>query len=292
MKRLLCAGLLLSVLAPWSASAAPISAYGGTLDATLRFFDIQHSEDYSVSIALLRSEYQLGIDFMPAVPLSFQQSLTPYSGCLSTGLTVFGPNCFAQVEPIAVPGTSVFTGLTNDDPSQLGALVDACAPGFGRYQVGDLIAMIARGNCSFSTKWENAEAAGYPAVLVENNVPGPVGGIAPVPGAFEPTIPFFLITQAVAQEIRTGSKGYLLDGSPVNDHFFPLVQMRVTWTPPSIGDPPVEPPVETVPEPSSMLLSLIGAAGVALARRRPISPASSSTRAARCDASSARSRCR
>jgi hypothetical protein len=293
MKRLLCAGFLLTLLAPKSATAAPISAYGGTLEATLRLWDFQHDATYETIVPLLRHEYELGADFMAAVPLSFQQSLTPYSACADTRLAAaFGP-CLVWVEPIVVPGTDPVTGRMNEDPTQLGALIDGCAPGFGQL-AGDIsVAMIARGNCAFSTKWENAEAAGYPGVLVENNVPGAPGGIASVAGTFEPTVPFFLISQDVADEIRTGSRGYLFDGTRDNiSLYYPLVSMSVRWTPPSIGEPPVEPPVETVPEPSSMLLSFIGAGGVALARRRPTSRASSSTRAARCDASSARSRCR
>src|SRR5262245_36643698 len=97
--------IVFSAGASWTAAAAPISAYGGTLDATLRFFDWQHSADFSANLLLLRAEYELGVDFMPAVPLSFQQSSTPYSACVVSDLNgFFGRDCLGSGVPILAPG--------------------------------------------------------------------------------------------------------------------------------------------------------------------------------------------
>lgn len=264
--RRLCMLFVLTVTAgaSWTASAVPISAYGGTLDATLRFFDIQHNEDFSFNILLLRAEYELGVDFMPGVPLSFQQGSTPYSACVMGGPSAYSTACLGVGTPILATGEDPFSRF-GSDPSQLGDLSDACAPdqllGFGGH-----IAMIARGSCAFTTKWENAQTGGFSGVLVENNVPGPVAGFASLASTTSLTIPFFLISQAVADQIRTGTVGYLLDGRRDGNLYFPAVVMSVSWTPPP--ETPVDP--EPVPEPSTILLTLLGL-GCLIVRRRATS---------------------
>ena len=260
------------------ASAAPIQLYGGTLDATFRFFDFQHTDDYSVNFRILRAEYELGVDFMAAVPLSNQQNLVPYTGCVQQ-LAIFNPAffgpCGAQATAVPiVPSISDY----GDDPALLSPLSDGCQP---PYWNPGKVAIVIRGNCSFSERWQELEAARYLGVLVENNGPGILAngiGLLPVPaGTTEPTIPFFLITPEVADELRSGSKGYNLSFQPDGNRYFPIVQMRVTWTPnvPDIGPPPFDPDIDEsdegpdqVPEPGSLALTMLAVATYAGRRVR------------------------
>jgi hypothetical protein len=252
------------------ASAAPIQLYGGTLDATLRFFDYQHTDDYSSGFRILREEYELGVDFIAAVPLSNQQNLVPYTGCVqATGPnTAFLGPCGAQAAALtSVPSINDYS----DDPAQLTPLADGCSP---PYNYTGKIVMVLRGNCSFSERWQELEGAGYLGVLVENNGPGLLAGLGLVPvpaGTTEPTIPFFLITAEVADELRSGSRGYNLSFQGDGHRYLPILQMRVTWTPtiPDIGPPPFDPEIDSsdgrpdaVPEPGTLALMMLGIACV------------------------------
>jgi len=247
MTRLRIAAFVFVLFAPRFAAATPIDAYGGTLDATLRFFDVQSTEDLSVQILLLRREYVLGVDFMPGVPLSFQQQSIPYTACAEELGGILGRACTSLLEVL---------------PASLNPGCDAGLPGF------DIpvprTAMLVRGTCAFLTKWENAEAGGYSGVLLENNNPGPPIPIGLGPSTNEPTIPFFMITQDVANEIRTGSRRYFFDGSLAPfpfDRFDPIIQMQVTWTPRAT-------PLDPAPEPPSIVLMALGGTFIAVRRCR------------------------
>jgi hypothetical protein len=71
-----------------------------------------------------------------------------------------------------------------------------------------------------------------------------------------------MITQDVANEIRTGTRGYFFDGSRDTSHsFFPVIQMLVTWTPHAA-------PVDPVPDPPSVVLTALGGALIVARRLR------------------------
>jgi hypothetical protein len=261
----------IAALSSSAAWASPIQLYGGTLDGTLRFFDFQHTDDYSVNFRILRREYELGVDFMPAVPLSNQQNGVPYTGCaqptFSFQAAFFGP-CGANARVLTNPPSIYDYG---DVPAQLTALSDGCSPPY--YNPGKVV-IVARGNCSFSERWQELEGAGYTGVLLQNNVPGILTsgiGLLPVPaGTTEPTIPFMMITQEVANELRSGSRGYDLSFNGDGRLYLPIIQMYVTWTPltnPDTENPPLDlgigdssqPPtlVPAAPEPASLTLTLL-----------------------------------
>jgi hypothetical protein len=264
--------------------AAPIQLYGGTLDGTLRFFDFQHTDDYGVNFRILRREYELGVDFMPAVPLSNQQGSVPYTGCaqprFAGGAAFYGP-CGTQAAALTT-SPSIFD--YSDVPAQLTPLSDGCSP---PYPYPGNVAIAVRGNCSFSERWQELEGAGYTGVLLQNNVPGILAsgiGLLPVPaGTTEPTIPFMMITQEVANELRSGSRGYDLSFNGDGRRYFPIIQMYVTWTPltnPDLENPPLDPGiggssqpptlVPAAPEPASLTLTLLAGAlcGVRGVKRR------------------------
>lgn len=269
--RTVVVGLIL-VASAHQAIASPIQLYGGTLDGTLRFFDFQHTDDYSVNFRILRKEYVLGVDFMPAVPLSNQLGGVPYTGCAQpmfpSQATFYGP-CGATATALT-SSPSIFD--YSDIPAQLTPLSDGCSPPY--FNPGH-VAIVVRGNCSFSERWQELEGARYNGVLLQNNVPGLLtGGLGLLPhppGTTEPTIPFMLITQEVANELRSGSRGYDLSFNRDPHRYYPMIQMRVTWTPltnPDTENPPLdpgigdsnEPPPRAVPEPGSLTFILFGVA--------------------------------
>jgi hypothetical protein len=272
--RTLVVGLLVVASAP-RATAAPMLLYGGTLDATLRLYDYQHTDDFSVGFRILRAEYELGVDFMPAVPLSNQLDGVPYTGCVdypfSFNAAFFGP-CGGNA-----------TALTSSGFQDSSPLQDGCSPPY--YNPGKVV-IVVRGNCTFSERWQELEGAGYIGVLVQNNAPGiltgGIGLLPPPPGTTEPTIPFMLITQEVANELRGGSFGYDLSFSRDPYRYFPIVQMYVTWTPltnPDLENPPLDPgivnsnqppdAVPAVPEPGSLTLLLLAGALCGVRRAKP-----------------------
>ena len=237
------------------AGAAPISAYGGYLDGVLRVYDIQVRDDGFAYLGNVIHDYQLGIDFFPAVPLSFQSSLTPYSAC-NAGYN-WGVRCVTNMSSVLADPFAQDRALP---PALQPPLGDGCGgPISTDYHAAGLAdsAMVARGPCTFGQKWMNAEAGGMLGLLVAETSAGPIGGVGLVPmSGVEPTIPLFRVTQAVAAEIRTGSP-------IVNDPRGPmvhtaLIEMVVHWTP--ISTP--------VPEPPTLLLLIIGLGMIAGAGRR------------------------
>jgi hypothetical protein len=263
MARLHIAAFVFVLFVPRFAAATPIDAYGGTLDATLRFFDVQSTEDFRVQILLLRREYVLGVDFIPGVPLSFQQQQIPYTACAEELGGINGKACTSLLDVLIDPnGTG--GSILGDNPANLATLNLGCDAGF--FEVVPRTVMLARGTCSFLTKWENAVAGGYSGVLLENNNPGPPIPIGLGPSTNEPTIPFFMITQDVANEIRTGSRRYFFDGSLAPfpfDRFDPIIQMQVTWTPRAT-------PLDPAPEPPSIVLMALGGTFIAVRRCRKL----------------------
>ncbi|MEM7049631.1 MAG: PA domain-containing protein [Acidobacteriota bacterium] len=110
---------------------------------------------------------------------------------------------------VAVPGTSGSLAIANDgagaDP------LDGCEPLAG-FPAGN-IAIIARGNCAFVTKTQNAQAAGAIGVVVTNNAATglpPMGGTDP--GGI--TIPSIGISMADGDTIRGVFPVANLGGAP------------------------------------------------------------------------------
>jgi len=76
-------------------------------------------------------------------------------------------------------------------PGPLNGLSDACSAISG---VTGKIALVSRGNCSFSTKIRNAQNAGAVAVLVQNNVAGDPTAMGSDGTANQPTIPAYMVS--------------------------------------------------------------------------------------------------
>src|SRR5262245_4324977 len=105
-------------------SAAPIQAYGGWLDGTLRTYDTQVGSS-GFQEFVLRHEYVLGVDFYPGVPLSFTQSGTDYVGCGGSN------ECFSQALPWTtawVPTQFPIPSGTIGDLGSQTPLADGCSP--------------------------------------------------------------------------------------------------------------------------------------------------------------------
>jgi hypothetical protein len=234
------------------ASAAPIQAYGGWLDGTLRVFDFVETTPGSIEM-VVRREYVLGVDFFPGVPLSFTQSGTDYVGCAGSFTT-----CVEQVMPWTTaftPGGRVFPPPgTFGDPASQTPLTDGCPSlqNQGTLFSGNPVLMVARGNCTFTQKWQTAQFGGWGGSLVVDGPDDTLAGVGLIPTADEPTlIPLFRITAATAADIRRGAAFVTV----------PRVEMRVSWT---------QTPPQPVPEPSSLTLCAIGTMLIAVRRRRRV----------------------
>ena len=238
LRRLLPTTVFLLALSS-GASATPIPFAGGQLDGVLRTYTYTSSPtDPTMAVLTLLRDYVLGVDFYPALPLSYQNGTTPYTRCVQDGV-----NYAVLVNP--VPCLSFFYPVTTEVFGQ-GDLRDGC----------DFIAsvpesppgrpvMVERGNCTFRDKWAFAESEGWGGVLVVNDAPGSVGatGLIPDPSSPEPTIAFMRLTQDVGAQIRAEDNAFSV-----------LLEMSVTWTP----DPVVTP----VPEPGTIALLAGGLATI------------------------------
>ncbi len=97
--------------------------------------------------------------------------------------------------------TSDLTAPLGVVTGSIGGLGDACASLPTNSLTGQ-IALVSRGNCFFSVKIRNAEAAGAVATLVANNVFGdPISmGTDGLPS--QPTIPAYMVSQVDGQAIK------------------------------------------------------------------------------------------
>ena len=203
-------------------SAAPIVHAGGLLDATFHSFDLQGN--------LLRN-YTLGTDFLPGVPFSATSTRTPYSACSggSNGCNLIMPFAFPIIQQFVdgVPG-----GTLVGDPAVQSPLADGCTQYRSSFPSGT-VALVARGNCSFTDKMIIADNALFSGLLVEN-----FAGALTIPGLLPGTplsMPLLLITPEVATELRVPLSAV--------GNWMPGIRMSVTWT-----------PAADVPEPASLLL--------------------------------------
>ena len=242
LRALLSAGVVLVLTS--TASATPIPFAGGMLDGVLRTYtyDSSPANPSMAEITLLR-DYVIGVDFYPALPLSFQNGTTPYSRCVQDGV-----NYAVLVNP--VPCLSFFFPVTTEIFGQ-GDLRDGCTfiASVPESPPGRPV-MVERGGCTFRDKWAFAESQGWGGVLVVNDAPGDVGatGLIPDPNTPEPLIAFMRLTQGVGAQIRADDSAFSV-----------LLQMSVTWTPN---------PVPPVPEPGTLALMAGGLAAIYGRRRR------------------------
>lgn len=113
---------------------------------------------------------------------------------------------------------------------------------FGSFMAGN-IALIDRGAILFVDKVQNAEANGAVGVLIANTTPSGAGGLFQGGGDFSSTtIPALMIRHGLGEDL----KAQLAGGD--------TVVMRVA----------------TVPEPSSVMLALLGMSGFFCRRRRQV----------------------
>lgn len=108
------------------------------------------------------------------VPLLTINSPVTIAGDYAAGGASFGP-------PLSNPGITGGVVLA-DDGAGVGS--DACTPLVNGGAIAGNIALVDRGTCAFTIKVKNAQDAGATGVIVADNVPGPVAGMA---GA-DPTI--------------------------------------------------------------------------------------------------------
>lgn len=121
----------------------------------------------------------------PILNVTFPEEI---SGLYAATAMSFGP-------PVTHMGTEGVIELANDG---VAPGTDACEALQNSFE--GRIALIDRGNCMFTNKVANAEAAGASAVILMNNVPGPpisVGGTGP--GI---SIPSIMISQSDGELIR------------------------------------------------------------------------------------------
>ncbi|WP_233489026.1 M28 family metallopeptidase [Blastococcus sp. TF02-09] len=117
---------------------------------------------------------------------------------------------FSRVTPTAttyeegtdyVPMTYTGGGTVDDGvvtPVDLGSGTSGCeAADFVAFPAGS-VALVQRGTCAFAIKATNAEAAGATAVVVANNVEGPLNGTLGAPGI---RIPVIGVPTALGQEL-------------------------------------------------------------------------------------------
>jgi Zn-dependent M28 family amino/carboxypeptidase len=95
-------------------------------------------------------------------------------------------------------GSGNVTAATTHVTDQGGAPGAGCeAPDFTGFPAGN-VALIERGGCTFKIKATNAEAAGAAAVVIYNNIAGPLNGTLGSPGQ---NIPVVGTLQAIGQEL-------------------------------------------------------------------------------------------
>jgi Zn-dependent M28 family amino/carboxypeptidase len=121
-------------------------------------------------------------------------------------------------------GSGNVSAATTHVTDQGGAPGAGCeAADFAGFPAGN-VALIQRGSCTFKIKATNAIAANASAVVIYNNVDGPLNGTLGSPGQ---SVPVIGTTQAIGQE----QAALLAGGATVVLHVFTATQseIRTTW---------------------------------------------------------------
>ncbi len=128
-------------------------------------------------------------------------TLTVTAPLSSTGVYAVRPAEFGpQIGTALLTGTvgATIDSIDDTDPSA----GDACSPLVNSDIISGSIALVDRGTCDFTTKAQNAQAAGAQAVLIADNLdaadPPVISGADPLI-----TIPVFSITRATGNLLRT-----------------------------------------------------------------------------------------
>jgi Zn-dependent metalloprotease len=102
------------------------------------------------------------------VPVLTINSPASIAGDYAAGAASFGP-------PLSNPGLTGNVVLGDDGTAPTS---DACTPLVNGGAIAGNIALVDRGTCAFTIKVKNAQNAGATGVIVADNVPGPVAGMA------------------------------------------------------------------------------------------------------------------
>jgi Zn-dependent metalloprotease len=174
------------------------------------------------------------------VPKLVINSPATIAGDYLAGSASFGP----QLTAAGVTGNVVL----GDDGVAPGS--DACTPLVNGAAVSGNIALVDRGTCAFTIKVKNAQDAGAIAVIVADNVPGPVAGMSGAdPTIVIPSVRVTLDTgNLIKSELATGVNATLtiVGGATPEDSYRWLVAedstafggaIRDMWSPTCMADP-------------------------------------------------------
>lgn len=125
------------------------------------------------------------------IPLLTINSPASIAGDYAAGAASFGP-------PLSNPGITGDVVLADDGT---GVTSDACEPLVNGAAVSGNVALVDRGACAFTIKVKNAQDAGATAVIVADNVAGPVAGMSGSDP--EITIPSLRVTLDTGDTIKS-----------------------------------------------------------------------------------------
>ncbi|NJC96332.1 MAG: hypothetical protein FIB03_08345, partial [Anaerolineae bacterium] len=174
------------------------------------------------------------------VPLLTINSPASIAGEYAAGAASFGPS-------LSNPGIAGSVVLADDGT---GTASDACTALVNGAAIAGNIALVDRGACAFTIKVKNAQDAGAVGVIVADNVPGPVAGMAGADPTI--TIPSLRVTldtgNTIKGELASGVNAtlHIVGGSAPEDSYRWLMgedatafgsAIRDMWAPTCKSDP-------------------------------------------------------
>jgi Zn-dependent M28 family amino/carboxypeptidase len=118
----------------------------------------------------------------------FQELATPSFQRISPNPRTYIAGADQEFSTMTYSGSGDVTAATTHVTDQGGAPGAGCeAPDFTGFPAGN-VALIERGGCTFKIKATNAEAAGAAAVVIYNNIAGPLNGTLGSPGQDVPVV--------------------------------------------------------------------------------------------------------